>query len=101
VGSPESGEKLAPDISIKQAWIYGGWMKALERDTILEAVVVQERLLGPILNYGIGNFARRDPSDGRMPTNSSAQALTTFHSFIRLCYIGTAPWRQLNQITLL
>jgi hypothetical protein len=45
-----NSESLIPDISIKQAWIYGGWMKALERETLLEAVAVQDKLLGPILS---------------------------------------------------
>jgi hypothetical protein len=101
VDSLGSDKMLAPDISIKQAWVYGGWMKALERDTILEAVAVQERLLGPIQNYGTGNLAGRDPNAGGMPTDFSAQALTPSHSFIRLCYIGTALRRQSSQITLL
>jgi hypothetical protein len=39
---------LVPEISIKQAWIYGSRMKALERDSILEALAIQELLLGPI-----------------------------------------------------
>jgi hypothetical protein len=45
-----NSESLISDISIKQAWIYGGWMKALERETLLEAVAVQDTLLGPILS---------------------------------------------------
>jgi hypothetical protein len=44
-----NSERLIPDVSVKQAWIYGGWMKALERETLLEAVAVQDKLLGPIL----------------------------------------------------
>ena len=35
-------------ISIKQAWIRGSRMKALERDAILEALAVQDLLLGPM-----------------------------------------------------
>jgi hypothetical protein len=44
-----NGENLTPNISIKQVWIYGSWMKALERETLLEAVVIQDLLLGPML----------------------------------------------------
>jgi hypothetical protein len=46
-----NGEALVPDISIKQAWIHGSWMKALERETLLEAIAVQDMLLGPMLSY--------------------------------------------------
>lgn len=46
--SSANGENLIPDISIKQAWIYGSWMKALERETLLEALAVQDMLLGPM-----------------------------------------------------
>lgn len=45
-----NGENLMPDISIKQAWIHGSWMKALARETLLEAVVIQDLLLGPMLS---------------------------------------------------
>lgn len=45
------GEGLIPDISIKQLWIQGSWMEALERDTLLEAVDIQETLLGPISGW--------------------------------------------------
>jgi hypothetical protein len=45
-----NAENLMPDISIKQAWIYGSWMKALERETLLEAVAIQDLLLGPMLS---------------------------------------------------
>jgi len=45
-----NSEGLIPDVSIKQAWIYGGWMKALERETLLEALAVQDKLHGPILS---------------------------------------------------
>jgi hypothetical protein len=44
-----NSESLIPEISVKQAWIYGSWMKALERDTLLGAVAIQDMLLGPIL----------------------------------------------------
>jgi hypothetical protein len=40
-------DSLVPDISIKQAWIHGSWGKALEPETLLEAVAVQGVLLGP------------------------------------------------------
>jgi hypothetical protein len=46
-----NGESLIPDISIKQAWIHGSWMKALEQETLIEAVAIQDILLGPILSY--------------------------------------------------
>jgi hypothetical protein len=39
---------LVPEISIKQAWIHGSRMKALERDTMLEALAIQDLLLGPM-----------------------------------------------------
>ena len=45
-----NGENLMPDISIKQAWIYGSWMKALERETLLEALAIQDLLVGPMLS---------------------------------------------------
>lgn len=45
-----NSENLVPDISIKQVWIHGGWMKALERETLLEAVAIQDLLLGPMLS---------------------------------------------------
>lgn len=45
-----NGEDLIPDISIKQAWIHGSWMKALERETLMEALAIQDVLLGPTLS---------------------------------------------------
>jgi hypothetical protein len=39
---------LVPEISIKQAWIHGSRMKALEWDSMLEALAVQDLLLGPM-----------------------------------------------------
>jgi len=48
VESFANGENLTPDISIKQVWIYGSRMKALEREVLLEAVVIQDLLLSPM-----------------------------------------------------
>ncbi|KAF4628935.1 hypothetical protein G7Y89_g9211 [Cudoniella acicularis] len=38
--------ELVPDIYIKQAWIYGSWMRALETDVLLAALDIQTMLLG-------------------------------------------------------
>ena len=53
-----NGENLIPDISIKQAWIHGSWMKALERETLLEAVAIQDMLLGPMLSCDTAQHTR-------------------------------------------
>lgn len=45
------GDGLVPDISIKQLWIQGSWIDALKRETLLEAVEIQEALLGPISSW--------------------------------------------------
>ena len=56
------GEGLIPDISIKQLWIQGSWMKALERETLLEAVDIQEALLGPISSWATALLRHEDTS---------------------------------------
>ncbi|KFZ08945.1 hypothetical protein V502_09049 [Pseudogymnoascus sp. VKM F-4520 (FW-2644)] len=57
------GEGLIPDISIKQLWIQGSWIKALERETLLEAVDIQEALLGPISSWATA-LLRREGTSG-------------------------------------
>lgn len=49
--SLSSNSGWIPDISVKQAWIYGSWMKALERETLLEAANIHDVLLGPLSSY--------------------------------------------------
>lgn len=54
------GRDLIPDILIKQLFIYGGWMEAMERDTILEAAAIQEALLVPMSNWATATWSNAD-----------------------------------------
>lgn len=47
---PEHGESM-PELGIKQAWIFGNNMKALERDVLEETLNIQGTLLGSMVNY--------------------------------------------------
>jgi hypothetical protein len=38
---------IDPDVVVHSAWIYGTYMKALDRDTLLAALDLQDMLLGP------------------------------------------------------
>lgn len=61
-----NSESAIPDISVKQVWVFGDWMRALERETLLEAAAVQDWLLGPMSNcdtdVSITTPASTDPS---------------------------------------
>jgi hypothetical protein len=75
-----SGGDLVPDISIKQLWVQGSWMGALERDIILEAAVIQEALLGQISSSATAPQSEdadsifREPIDPSKPESDAAEA---------------------------
>lgn len=77
------GDDLIPDISIKQLWIQGNSLKALERETLLEAVDIQEALLGPISSWATTLLSHENASDiPREPAKRNALESDAAVSFI-------------------
>ncbi|KAE8443978.1 hypothetical protein EG329_001202 [Mollisiaceae sp. DMI_Dod_QoI] len=77
-----NGIALIPDIFIKQVWIHNGWMKALERDTLLTALAVQDLLLGSIPSCATTPWHEyynvRTPAGSNAP--KSGTPVSFFHS---------------------
>lgn len=67
-----NGENLIPDISIKQAWILGSRMEALERETLLEAFAIQDMLFGPMSSCGTAPWREDTSNVVRTPIDFSA-----------------------------
>ncbi|KAL2260456.1 hypothetical protein VTK26DRAFT_5525 [Humicola hyalothermophila] len=42
---------VEPDVIMRPVWIHGSYMKALERDTLLGALEIQDELLGPTVDF--------------------------------------------------
>ena len=67
---------LVPEISIKQAWIHGSRMKALERDSMLEALAAQDLLLGPMSSCAttpwLEDNVRQTPAGTEVPKSGTA-----------------------------
>lgn len=45
------GEGVEPDVIMRSIWVHGSYMKALERDTLLGALELQDELLGPTTDF--------------------------------------------------
>ncbi|OBT64321.1 hypothetical protein VE03_06808 [Pseudogymnoascus sp. 23342-1-I1] len=72
-------------ISIKQLWIQGSSLKALERETLLEAVDIQEALLGPISSWATTLLRHEDASGiprepAKLSELESDEAVSFIHS---------------------
>jgi hypothetical protein len=76
----ESMGNLVPEISIKQAWIHSSQMKALQRDSMLEALAVQDLLLGPMLRCATTPWLEENTR--QTPAGTEAPEVGTAVSFV-------------------
>ncbi|KAL2266368.1 hypothetical protein VTJ83DRAFT_5720 [Remersonia thermophila] len=63
------GPAADADVIVQSAWIHGSYMKALDRDLLLAALDLQDRLLGPAVD-----FDPRRPQPHGFPPLADAQA---------------------------
>jgi hypothetical protein len=88
-----NGESLVSNISIRQFWIHGSWMKALERETLLEAVAIQDILLGPMTNCSTMPW-----HEGSILKTPADADMAFFHSPLLLWNCSTAALESDNSI---
>ncbi|KAF2461030.1 hypothetical protein BDY21DRAFT_383812 [Lineolata rhizophorae] len=76
--------KAEPDIEMRQVWVHGSYMRALEEDVLLDALTIQDRLVGGIAE-GDG-----DQTGGRgAPEDAAASLDASCSSFQRA---GDLSW---------
>ena len=52
---------VEPDVIMRSIWVHGSYMKALDRDVLLGALVLQDELLGPTVD-----FSPRQPAEAKL-----------------------------------
>jgi hypothetical protein len=65
------------DVEIRQVWIYGAYMRALDRDVLVQALDVQEKLLGHVLGCELPRSSGASRASG---DNEELGSRALFHS---------------------
>ncbi|KAH0562948.1 hypothetical protein GP486_002494 [Trichoglossum hirsutum] len=71
------GAEAVADVEIRQAWVYGDYMRALDRDVLVQALDVQEELLGHVLCCELPGPSRHSGASGG---DEELESRALFHS---------------------